>query len=195
MKFSIFDSNGTLLRTGYAPDDEVNNQVMAGEILVTGESYPEGVYLDVVTSTVLTIPPAPSIDHVWEHETKTWTVDIAKVRERVLWNLKRERDRRDSGGFVWDGDVFDSDIPRSQSRLLGAFSTAVAGYWPATGENWRLKNNEWRNLSATDVLGVWAAFQAHLSSVFNVFKNKEEEIGAITTVEELQAYDVTTGWG
>lgn len=145
-------------------------------------------------------PPRPVgdeyTDHEWDTGTKRWVpvLTLAGERRIVIERLKIARDTRLGGGFVWDGSPFDSDTAVSQPRLLGLFTTAVAGGIPPEGYPWRLKNNQWRVLSASDAIAVWGAFQSHMSGLFSAFAAHEATVLAETDIEVLRSYDTESGW-
>lgn len=133
---------------------------------------------------------------VWSPSTGTWIDNrtIGEVRSEVLEALKFARDSRINGGFAWDGSTFDSDTQVSQPRLLGLFTTAIAGGIPAEGYPWRLKDNSWRVLSAADAQGVWGAFQGWMASHFAAFAVHEETVLAETDIDALRIYDMEADW-
>lgn len=135
-------------------------------------------------------------DHEWDANTKRWrsVLTLAGERRSVIERLKVARDARIEGGFVWDGSPFDSDAAISQPRLLGLFTVAISGAYPAEGQAWRLANNDWRVLSATDAQAVFATFQSHLSGHFAAFAVHEATVLAETDIEVLRLYDTEAGW-
>lgn len=109
-----------------------------------------------------------------------------------LRNLREFRERKLNGTFVWNGHAFDCD-PESQTRLMGMYVSAVntPSIFPV---NWRLADNSWLTLSASDGVDVWTSLQQHVSNCFTVFAMHETNINALQTDEEIEAYDFTTGW-
>lgn len=142
--------------------------------------------------------PQPSEDHRWDWPTLSWVLDLDAVRSELradlIEKLKRARDTRFEAGFIWDGSPFDSDTAVSQPRLLGLFTTAIAGGIPPEGYAWRLADNTWRVLSASDAIAVWGAFQAHMAGLFAAFAAHEAAVLAETDIEVLRSYDTETGW-
>lgn len=191
MKFSIFDSvTGALLRTGECPAEDVALQARTGETLVSAYEAREGEML--VGDKVIERPPAPSTDHQWDVASRSWGAPLETVRGRRLAELKAERDRRVNGGFVWGSLRFDSN-PISQSRLLGLYVDALnpPNEFPV---NWRLADNTWRSISVADARALWPAFRAHMKGCFRTFATHEAAIKALTTVEQLQSYDLSVDW-
>lgn len=193
MKFTVFNENtGEVIRYGDAPSDLIAIQAKDGEVAIVGEYLPHEWYWDGLA--VQPMPTRPSPDHNWNPATLSWEAPLATLKASKVIALKKERERRIAGGFVWDGSTFDSDTEVSQPRLLGAFTTVLAGGWPSEGQAWRLQDNTWRVLSATDVGSIWSALQAHVSGTFATFATKESEVNAMTDAADVLAYDVTVGW-
>lgn len=193
MRFTIFsEASGRVLRSGTCPVEMVALQAREAEVAIAGDWSADDYYLDA--AGVQPLPPKPSPDHAWDIATLAWTAPLADLKARKLSELKRERDRRLEDGFTWDGSTFDSDSAVSQPRLLGAFSTAIAGGWPLEGQPWRLADNTWRTLSAADAIAVWGAFQAHMAGIFAAFQAKEAAVLAMTDEADVLAYDTAVGW-
>lgn len=135
-------------------------------------------------------------DHEWDEGAKRWlpVLTLAGERRALVTRLRTARDARINGGFVWDGSRFDSDAEVSQPRLLGLFTTALAGGIPPEGYPWRLADNGWRVLSAADAIAVWGAFQQHMAGLFAAFAAHEAAVLAETDIEVLRNYDTEAGW-
>lgn len=109
---------------------------------------------------------------------------LESLKARKVAALRTTREAVVDGGFVWDGSTFDSDQV-SQTRLLGLRVEATsASYTPKT---WRLADNSWRMLSATDALAVWDALRVHIETAFLRFAQREAAVATATTAEEVDA--------
>lgn len=158
----------------------------------------------VVAGAVVEYTPAgkarlaafPGAGYRWDPATEDWIDErpIGTVRAELLVALRTKRDALLEGGFTWDGSPFDSDTAVSQPRILGLFTTAIAGGIPPEGYPWRLADNTWRVLSAADATAVWGAFQAHMAGLFQAFAVHEAAVAAETDIAVLRAYDVEAGW-
>lgn len=144
------------------------------------------------------LDPGSAVGPGWLYDGEDFSApagpDIEAVRAALMASVRDERDRRIEGGFEWDGSPFDSDAAISQPRLLGLFTTALAGGLPPEGYAWRLANNSWRVLSAADAAAVWGAFQTHMAAHFAAFAAHESAILAETDLEALRAYNLAAGW-
>lgn len=117
------------------------------------------------------------------------TADVSQgldaLKRRKVLRLRAQRDAFVRAGFVWDGSMFDSD-DASQQRLLGAMSAAQAGLL-LDGVSWRLFDNSWRHLSASDLAGVYQALTLHVQSAFEAFRLVEADVAAAVTPEEVES--------
>lgn len=132
----------------------------------------------------------------WDPATEDWIDErpIDTVRAELLVALRTKRDALLEGGFTWDGSEFDSDAAVSQPRLLGLFTSSLAGGIPPSGYPWRLKDNSWRTLTAADAQAVWATFQSRMAALFQAFAAHEASVVAETDITALRNYDVDAGW-
>lgn len=139
-------------------------------------------------SAWVTIPARPSAAHVWNWTTKAWEDPrtLADHKTAKITQLKRARDGYIHGGFTWDGSVFDSDTV-SQMRLMGLQNKALRD--TAMVESWRLADNTWRSLNATQALQVWDTFEQHLRTGFQTFAVLEAQVLAASTEAEVSAVE------
>lgn len=129
---------------------------------------------------------APAHPATWDNVTMCWvdTRTLGDIKAAKLAELQAARDAQQFGGFVWDGSTFDSD-ERSQSVLLGMFTTAALGSLPDTP--YRLQNNSWRVLTAADMVQVWGALQALVAGAFAQFAELEAAVADATTAAQVAA--------
>lgn len=102
--------------------------------------------------------------------------DVRSLAEAKTEKLRELRDAREAAlnsTFTWDGSVFDADQV-SQTRLMGLRLDAQMPSF--TSQAWRLADNSWRVLSATDAAGVWEALKAHMAYQFTWFAAKEAQV-------------------
>lgn len=138
----------------------------------------DGVLTDVGTN------PGPS--YRWDITLKSWIPDLEKAKTTKLQQLKTARTKKESGGFAWDGSVFDSD-PQSQLRLQGAVQLAQmssASNTPFSIE-WTLKDNTVRTLSGNDMIAVGLALAGHITGVHELYRDLKNEVDMATTVQQV----------
>jgi hypothetical protein len=184
---TVVDATGEPLRAIWRGSEaEALASLAEGEFLVSGEAPDGAKWWDSVLGTWNLRGAAPSKSHIWDTANKLWS-DPRSIEDARTQATERMRDAREAAlvaGFVWDGSTFDSDEV-SQSRLLGAF---VASQRPGfTSKTWRLADNTWRVLGATDCGGVFAALEDHLESKFTLFAGKLAEIEAAESIEDVDA--------
>lgn len=197
-------ANGRITLVCDAPESEAAQVVGAGEAYLISEERVSDATHWVNSGVLEEYSPAakdayaayPGVGYDWLPASGAWVDNraIAEVRTNLLVRLRDKRDALLFGGLTWDGSVFDTDPQISQPRLLGAFTTTIAGGWPAEGVEWRLKDNTWRVLSAADVQSLWATFQTRMLSLFGAFAAHEAAVNAETDISVLRNYDTEAGW-
>ncbi len=140
-----------------------------------------------IKSGVLTdVGPNPGPSYRWDTNSESWIPDIPKAKENKLQQLKATRDQKESGGFVWDGSVFDSD-PLSQLRIQGSVAlaqVAFASNTPFTIE-WTLKNNSIRSLSGQDMIQVGLSLANHIITIHQTYRDLKEQLSNATTLQVI----------
>lgn len=127
------------------------------------------------------MPPQPSPHHVFDYDLKDWadprTLDEIKAQK---WDeIKSVRDQLEFGGFEFEDGIYDSDQV-SQGRIMGA---AVAD----VDQVWTLADNTTIDLSATQLQQLYAALQAHISSVHERGRAAREAIMSAITKDDVDA--------
>lgn len=161
IQFAVYDEQGRILRTGSAPESQIDFQAQEGEFLIRSKADPSYQY--VLDGLVRNMPARPSPAHSFDYSMKAW------VDERTLDELKAEkwaevrqaRDAAEFGGFSWQGQVFDSD-QISQGRITGAVQLAQLD--PAFAIDWTLADNTVVQLDAAQMQAVGIALGSHVSA-------------------------------
>lgn len=112
--------------------------------------------------------------------------DLEKEKLKKWLEIKLERNRREFGGFVWDGSTFDSDTT-SQSRIQGGVQLATiaqANNQPFS-INWTLQDNSVRLLNTTEMIQVGMALAQHVQSIHEISRVLRSSIENATTTQEL----------
>lgn len=134
------------------------------------------------------VGPNPGSSYRWDRTTESWVPDLEKAKTTKLQELKKSRNLKESGGFAWDGSVFDSD-PQSQLRLQGAVQLAqmsAASSTPFSIE-WTLKDNTVRTLSGSDMIAVGLALAGHITAVHELYRDLKNEVDTATTVQQVDS--------
>ena len=129
----------------------------------------------------MSIGNPPSANHAFSYTSKEWfdprTLDEIKAQK---WSeIKSQRDQLEFGGFVFEGNVYDSDRV-SQGRIMGAASAGV-------DQTWTLADNTTVNLTASQLQQLYAALQAHIASVHERGRIARQLIYDAETKEEVKA--------
>lgn len=180
--FSVYTAWGEILRSGMAPEDQVEIQARAGEYVVRENSDPYSQYVEL--GRVVDMPVRPSDKHVFDYMQRTW-IDLRPLPDlkAAKWQeVKQARDDAEFGGFAWDSSHFDSDAV-SQSRLRGAALEAVRS--PAFSRLWTLADNTARQLHAPDMAAVVTALDDHIARQHAVARELRTQINAATTAAQL----------
>jgi len=124
----------------------------------------------------------------------------AKAQERRA----RARLAAQTGGFRLDGATYASDqeesIPLLTNAALSAQlalaqgAEAVAAFEAALGAGWRDTAGVGRITTATGLLALHAAFVAHGAACDRHSQALKGQIEAASSVAELDAIDLATGW-
>lgn len=194
MDYAVFGPDGNLRRWGSsqgAIDDAALADAAAGEIIVHQACVPGRHYysngVQAYTAEQAQAQAArPAFPAVWSNVEMRWVDQrsLQDARLDAITKLKTNRDAAIAGGFTWDGSAFDAD-ETSQARLLGLFvSSQSPTYEPV---NWRLADNTWRTLSASDAAEVWTALQSHVRACFATFASLEQAANGAASAAELDA--------
>ena len=116
-------------------------------------------YWDFNLQQFISIGEPPSPHFIFDYGIKQW-IDprsIDDIKAQKWTEIKSQRDQLEFGGFVFEGNVYDSDQV-SQGRIIGAASAGI-------DQRWTLADNTTVELSASQLQQLYAALQAHIASV------------------------------
>lgn len=187
MIFAIYEiTTGRIVSRIVSPNVETAqmNCELGQSIFVVDESVKTSThYVDVATQSLKTIPTKLTEFDTWDWATKTWlSPELDVLKTARLKVLKAARDSAIFGSFTWDGSQFDSDQV-AQARLLGLYVDSQRPEYQPT--YWRLYDNSWRELTATDVAAVYQALSAHVRAHFATFAGLEAAVNAATTPTQI----------
>ena len=137
-------------------------------------------YFDSDMHDFVSIGDAPTDNHIFDYHTKQW-IDprsLADLKAQKWTEIKSERNSLEFGGFVFKGNVYDSDQV-SQGRILGA-----AAAW--VNQTWTLANNRTVELTALQLQQLYAELQAHIASVHARGRIARQLIFDAETQEEVE---------
>lgn len=140
----------------------------------------------IKSGTLTNVGPNPGSSYRWDVTSESWIPDVPKAKADKLQQLKTIRNQKESGGFTWDGSIFDSD-PMSQIRVQGGVSlaqTAVSSGQPFSID-WTLKDNTVRTLSGSDMVAVGLALAEHITAIHELYRDLKSEVDTATTVQQI----------
>lgn len=126
----------------------------------------------------------------WSDVSMSWEDKrvLADVQAEKWAEMKIKRQQVQLGSFEWDGSVFDCD-EKSQSLISG---TALAAFVASAQglpyeKEWTLADNTVRLLSATDIISMARAMDAHITAAHETGRVLREAIYSATSKQEVEA--------
>lgn len=133
-----------------------------------------------------------------EYETgkwrETWVVtEIAldKWKQNKLTELSAYRYSKETAGITLNGALIKTD-QESKVNLNGAVNRAILR--PNSTVNWKISAVVWVPIAAEQIIEIGLAVSDFIEDCFTCEMTHALAINALETVEEVQAYDFTTGW-
>ena len=165
MKYTVI-KNGKYTGTTY---NEINDKILAhhssqDEIVIPIETPPEPVSFD-------------------DDMPVYGEVDIDTLKQGKLWQLADARWREEVSGFMYNGHEFHSDR-ESQVRFSQAYIASLSD--PNFTVTWKTKNG-WFDMNAEDFITLYNDFWEFLQGLYQKEKALQEQVEAVTTIEELEA--------
>ena len=175
--FVTIRPDGKVESTLSSPHDRAAS---AGEIKVDYVP-PLSAYWDAELEVFVDIGEPPSKFHAFDYDTKQWidprTLD--EIKDQKWSEIKRQRDRLEFGGFVYNGKTYDSDQV-SQGRIMGAASAGV-------DQVWTLADNTTVELTAQQLKELYIALQSHIANAHERGRVARQAIYEATTAEQVEA--------
>jgi len=107
-----------------------------------------------------------------------------------LADLAAYRFAKETEGVIFSGALIRTDL-ESQAMINGA--VAYANLNPAVVIDWKAANG-WVQIDKDTIEAIGNAVGAHVQACYSQERVHAEAIAALTTPEEIAAYDFTTGW-
>ena len=181
--------------------------------LLSGETSAADVYLDagmsaiiidrhidpktsrVVNGQIVTIPIKPEKHYVWDNATDGW-IDpspLTVLKKKKSDEITQMRERRNLSPITYQNVLFDAD-EEAQRNVSAWMVNIAAGQNPPSGFVWRAYDNTNHPADADFVVGLGNAITMRGTYLYQQSWIKKAEVAALTTSEDVRAYDVTTGW-
>lgn len=180
------------------PDDENLDIIIAESTGSAFQYVKDGVLTDYTELQRLAKQNKPKgLPATWSNETFTWTIVDNRTLEQLKTAKKDQitqlRETKNLEPITYQNSLFDCD--ETAQRNIQAWTTNInAGTNPPEGFVWRDYNNVDHAANASFVLGLNAAVVARGTQLYQTSWTKKAEVDALTTAEQVNAYDVTTGW-
>ena len=153
----------------------------------------------VVNGNIVTIPARPAFWYDWDNAADNgnggWvnTIPLPQLKIGKQNEITGHREKLLTEPITYQNTLFDADA--NSQRNIQAWATNInAGTNPPAGFVWRDYNNVDHAANAAFILGLNAAVVARGTQLYQTSWTKKAEIDALTTVEAVNAYDITTGW-
>lgn len=117
--------------------------------------------------------------------------DIEEHRTGRRENLKQKRRDAVAGGTSSGGFPVRTDAS-TRSALIEAL--AEADLSPGDTFDWQLGDGSWMTLNYGEIRAFHAATKTHVQASFSHQRFLDEQLLTATTVEEIDAVDIETGW-
>ena len=181
----LLNNNGSILSILSGDASLVSLNTAENAIYVDSvEAVDNSDYYDFDLHSFIPIGEAPSSNHTFDYNFKQW-IDkrtLLDIKEQKWSQLKQQRNVFEFGGFLFDGNIYDSD-QISQGRIMGAASAGV-------DQVWTLADNTTVNLSASQLQQLYAALQAHLAGVHEQGRIARQLIFDAETKEQVEAINI-----
>ncbi len=127
------------------------------------------------------IGSAPNWYFAFNYDTKQWedTRNLEETKNQKWEKIKLQRNALELSGFIYDGNVYDSDI-FSQMRINGAALLDEDTLWT-------LQNNEVIELTAEQVRELGRALSSHVRRLHERSRAARQLILSCTTVDQVDA--------
>lgn len=166
-------------------------------LLTPAERRDRGIYDFIPAGSVPKYHRAGSASYVIDNAAGTVTETVAAVPwpiEDVITDVKAKlaeyRYAIETGGITVAGVAVKTDR-ESQATLTGAWVQVQTN--PAALIDWK-GNDGWTQIDKATVVLLAGAVGTHVQKCFTCEKRHSDAIDALTTVNEVVAYDITTGW-
>lgn len=202
-KYVVVDAvSRKVLRKIGLPDDILPTDYPGATCVpVTDALFEADVYY--VGGEILEKPPQPTLFSVWDDATNSWLPDVSSAKSRHSFLAVEEYRRRKELPLSYDGKILDTDDEAREQLMFKAFEFAErarlnqpAG---AAARVWENADNTFFRFD-TDIQfrnwlgGFVIALSDRTAQQRLALRQHVQNIKALTTVEDIIAYDITVGW-
>lgn len=117
--------------------------------------------------------------------------NFEEVKQEKIRDLEQKMVEEESNGTTYNSYRFATDKD-SQIKYLGILVSSMMD--PTFTTQFKTMDNEYVTLTNTDVVGLSMQVKSHIQACYDNDASILEQINAATTVEEIDAIDVSVGW-
>jgi len=175
-------AEGQIVKVISGNNEVIDNNTLDGDIYIDTEEYNlNNNYWDFIENKFVYYGTASEPYMSFNFKTKEWEDlrSLEDVKEAKWVAIKKERDSLEFGGFIFQGNVYDSD-QIAQGRISTAASLGVP-------VEWTLADNSTIWLEPEDIQALVVALAQHVTSVHARGKIAREAIFNATTVDDVNA--------
>ena len=121
----------------------------------------------------------------------TRTLEETKNEKKALVNQIRKD--KISSGYTWNGNKWDID-PESMSILSNYCSAISNGIELPDNFTWRSKENNNVSMNEVELSQLNAILINQINAIYNYSWQLKETIDSISTLAELDSFDIFIGW-
>lgn len=118
------------------------------------------------------------------------TLKIEILKQDKLADLADYRFAKETAGITISNAIIRTDL-ESQAMINGAVAYVTLN--PTALIDWKA-DGSWVQIDKDTVIAIGNAVGAHVQACYSRERTHAEAIAALTTPEEIAAYDFTTGW-
>lgn len=180
---TVVAPNGKIVQryAGNFEDSDIDALIKShsgNKVLVTDVAI-ENSYFDFDKDKFVSFPAKPSYEADFDYDTKTYVrrESLDDMKDRVWQVAKNVRQYKESSGFSFNNDIYDSDQV-SQARIHSAVALNVPTVWIT-------KSNKEVELSPSDMVALQQALAQHISRIHVEFQELRKQIYATKSFDEL----------
>jgi hypothetical protein len=141
-------------------------------------------------------PPKPSQYYYWDANTFSWNPNLSDAQEdkKNLLNKKRDEVLRISNNpLIYNGNEFTNDS-KTRFNISEALNLVNAGVPIPEGFMFRTADNINIPFNAEDIKNLAALSLFYKNACYQHSWELKNQIDTLTTVEEIEAFDINVGW-
>jgi hypothetical protein len=163
--------------------------------------YPAGYFVDPAARAAHGITEIPDPERkdtkfyfVQETNEAPYVINTPKSLDQVkdmIWaDIKSHRDNLQAGGYQVAGNWYHSD----EKSKIQQLALVIAGANLPPSLQWKTMDGTMVAMNQTLAAQIFQAAVTHETTVFAVAESHRASINALQTVEQIAAYDWSTGW-